>query len=44
MVFNDVDKSSFKKKLSESKYYERWKAEFGDKAWGALEKYANKLA
>lgn len=44
MVFNDVDKASFKKKLSEAKYYERWKAEFGDKAWNALEKYANKLA
>lgn len=44
MIFNDVDKASFKKKLSEAKYYERWKAEFGDKAWAALEKYANKLA
>ena len=44
MVFNDVDKASFKKKLSDSKYYERWKAEFGTKAWDALEKYANKLA
>lgn len=44
MVFNDVDKGSFKRKLSEAKYYERWKAEFGPKAWDALEKYANKLA
>jgi TRAP-type transport system periplasmic protein len=44
MVFNDVDKASFKKKLVEAKYYERWKAEFGPKAWDALEKYANKLA
>ncbi|MEO7040142.1 MAG: TRAP transporter substrate-binding protein [Candidatus Elarobacter sp.] len=44
MVFNDVDKATFKKKLSETKYYERWKAEFGPKAWDALEKYANKLA
>ena len=44
MIFNDVDKASFKKKLSDSKYYERWKAEFGPKAWDALEKYANKLA
>jgi TRAP-type C4-dicarboxylate transport system substrate-binding protein len=43
MVFNDVDKDSFKKKLTEAKYYERWKAEFGPKAWAALEKYANKL-
>jgi tripartite ATP-independent transporter DctP family solute receptor len=44
MAFNDVDKESFKKKLVESKYYERWKAEFGPVAWAALEKYANKLA
>jgi TRAP-type C4-dicarboxylate transport system substrate-binding protein len=44
MTFNEVDKESFKKKLVESKYYERWKAEFGPVAWAALEKYANKLA
>ena len=44
MKFNDVDKESFKKKLVEAKYYERWKSEFGPKAWAALEKYANKLA
>lgn len=43
MQFNDVDKDSFRKKLVESKYYERWKATFGAKAWAALEKYANKL-
>ncbi|HEY4440307.1 MAG TPA: TRAP transporter substrate-binding protein [Candidatus Elarobacter sp.] len=44
MKFNDVDKASFKKKLQDAKYYERWKAEFGPTAWNALEKYANKLA
>jgi TRAP-type transport system periplasmic protein len=44
MIFNDVDKNSFKQKLVAAKYYERWKAEFGPQAWGALEKYANKLA
>ena len=44
MLFDDVDKESFKKKLVDAKYYERWKAEFGSKAWAALEKYANKLA
>jgi tripartite ATP-independent transporter DctP family solute receptor len=44
MIFNDVDKESFKRKLVDAKYYERWKAEFGPKAWDALEKYANKLA
>jgi tripartite ATP-independent transporter DctP family solute receptor len=44
MIFNEVDKASFKKKLVDAKYYERWKTEFGPKAWTALEKYANKLA
>jgi tripartite ATP-independent transporter DctP family solute receptor len=44
MKFNAVDKPSFKQKLSDAKYYERWKAEFGPAAWTALEKYANKLA
>jgi len=44
MKFNDVDKNSFKQKLIESKYYERWRDKFGPKAWAALEKYANKLA
>jgi TRAP-type C4-dicarboxylate transport system substrate-binding protein len=43
MVFNDVDKASFKKKLSDAKYYDRWKVEFGPKAWDALEKYTSKL-
>jgi tripartite ATP-independent transporter DctP family solute receptor len=44
MIFNDVDKESFKKKLVDANYYVRWKAEFGPTAWAALEKYANKLA
>ncbi len=44
MKFNDVDKNSFKQKLVEAKYYERWRDKFGPKAWAALEKYANKLA
>jgi tripartite ATP-independent transporter DctP family solute receptor len=43
MVFNEVDKQSFKQKLIDAKYYDRWKAEFGPAAWTALEKYANKL-
>jgi TRAP-type C4-dicarboxylate transport system substrate-binding protein len=43
MIFNDVDKPSFKQKLTDAKYYDRWKAEFGPVAWSALEKYANKL-
>jgi len=44
MLINaDVDTASFRKKLVDSKYYERWKGEFGPKAWTALERYANKL-
>jgi tripartite ATP-independent transporter DctP family solute receptor len=43
MQFNDVDVASFKKKLTDAKYYDRWKNEFGAKAWTALERYANKL-
>ena len=43
MQINPVDVASFKKKLVDAKYYERWKAEFGAKAWDALERYANKL-
>ncbi len=44
MQFNDVDVASFEAKLKQSGYYQRWKGEFGSKAWGALERYANKLA
>jgi len=44
MKFNPVDKQTFKQKLSDAKYYDRWKTEFGTPAWTALEKYANKLA
>ena len=43
MKINPVDKPSFRKKLTDAKYYERWKAEFGTPAWTALEKYANRL-
>lgn len=44
MTFTTVDKQTFKQKLSDAKYYQRWKAEFGAPAWTALEKYANTLA
>ena len=44
MIFNEVDVSSFKAKLVGAGYYERWKNEFGPKAWAALERYANRLA
>ncbi|MBV8355978.1 MAG: TRAP transporter substrate-binding protein [Candidatus Eremiobacteraeota bacterium] len=43
MIFNEVDVAGFKAKLVAAKYYERWKSEFGAKAWSALEKYASKL-
>ena len=43
MKFNPVDKTTFKQKLVDAKYYDRWKTEFGAPAWTALEKYANKL-
>jgi len=43
LIFNAVDVASFKAKLVASGYYTRWKAEFGDKAWTALEKYTGKL-
>jgi len=43
-INDDVDTASFRKKLSDAKYYERWKAQFGAKAWSALERYANRLA
>lgn len=43
MQFTDCDTASFRKKLIDAKYYERWKAEFGTKAWTALEKYASRL-
>lgn len=43
MALNQVNVASFKQKLVDAKYYERWKAEFGPKAWAALERYANKL-
>jgi tripartite ATP-independent transporter DctP family solute receptor len=43
MKFNTVDKQSFKQKLSDAKYYDRWKTEFGAPAWTALEKYGSKL-
>jgi tripartite ATP-independent transporter DctP family solute receptor len=44
MTFTTVDKQSFKQKLSDAQYYQRWKATFGDTAWTALEKYVHKLA
>jgi TRAP-type transport system periplasmic protein len=44
MTFTDCDTASFRKKLIDAKYYERWRAEFGPTAWTALEKYASRLS
>jgi tripartite ATP-independent transporter DctP family solute receptor len=44
MAINKVDVESLKAKLSAAGYYPRWKKEFGDEAWAALEKYAGKLS
>jgi tripartite ATP-independent transporter DctP family solute receptor len=43
LAFNDVNQAPFKAKLVANGYYARWKAEFGDKAWTALEKYTGKM-
>lgn len=44
LIFNDVDKEAFQKKLRESGYYKQVKAKFGDEEWGLLEKVTGKLA
>jgi tripartite ATP-independent transporter DctP family solute receptor len=43
MIFNDVDVASFKAKLASSGYYDRWRREFGSRAWAVLEKYSGRL-
>jgi tripartite ATP-independent transporter DctP family solute receptor len=43
LTFNSVDTASFKRKLLANGFYTRWKNEFGEKAWAALEKYAGKF-
>ncbi|MGA3036425.1 MAG: TRAP transporter substrate-binding protein [Vulcanimicrobiaceae bacterium] len=43
LAFNPCDRASIKATLTGSGYYKRWRAEFGDAAWNALEKYAGKL-
>jgi tripartite ATP-independent transporter DctP family solute receptor len=44
LAINAVPSASFKAKLIANGYYSRWKAEFGDKAWNAMERYSGKLA
>ena len=43
LVFNRAARDSFKEKLIANGYYERWKTEFGDRAWAALERYTGRL-
>jgi len=43
LTFNTTSPASFKAKLVSGGYYGRWKNEYGDKAWAALERYTGKL-
>ncbi|HZS84620.1 MAG TPA: TRAP transporter substrate-binding protein [Stellaceae bacterium] len=44
MVFNKPDPQSFRAALQKAKFYENWKAKYGNEAWALLEKYTGKLA
>jgi TRAP-type transport system periplasmic protein len=37
MIFNAADATGFRRKLTESGFYEKWKRAFGDEAWTLLE-------
>jgi len=37
LVFNDVDRNSFRDALRKTSFYKDWKAKFGDEAWALLE-------
>lgn len=41
--FNTPPHESFKAKLIANGYYPRWRAEFGEQAWSALEKYTGRI-
>ena len=41
---NQPSQDGFRAKLAASGFYKTWRAEFGESAWNALEKYAGKLA
>ena len=43
LAINYPKPETFKAKLVASGYYGRWKTEFGEQAWSALEKYTGKL-
>ena len=44
MVRNVADQKSFRDKLSASGFYNRWKEEFGTRAWTLLEQSAGPLS
>lgn len=44
MVFNRPDPAPFRETLRRAKFYQEWKAKFGDEAWAQLEGAVGKLA
>jgi TRAP-type transport system periplasmic protein len=44
MVFNDVDTTPFRNRLSEAGFYKEWRTKFGEEAWSLLEESVGKLA
>ena len=44
MVLNQADSSTFRRKLSESGFYAKWKSTFGEQAWSLLEKTSGPLS
>lgn len=44
LVFNDVDRASFRAALAKASFYAEWKAKYGAAAWGLLEQTAGTLA
>ena len=44
MKISQADTNTFRARLETSGFYRRWKATFGDAAWGLLESYSGKLA
>ena len=44
MKVNVAETASFRAKLRDAKFYERWRGEFGNTAWELLEAHSGKLA
>jgi len=44
LVFNDVDRATFRATLKDAGFYAQWHDKFGNDAWAILEKYAGKLS